>query len=655
MKKLLQLICVLCLSQQLYGQEASQIDSAPEVEGGIAVSPAKIAIIPEPVSMIRNTGIFVLPRNIVIQADKSPETKVVVDYLQLHLSIPTGSFVSNYTSTAGAPATIRLVINENANSTLGKEGYQLIVAPRLITIKANQSAGLFYGVQTLMQLFPKEIEAKELVEGVKWTVPCVDITDYPKLGWRGLMFDVARHFFTKDEVKQYVDAMARYKFNVLHLHLTDDEGWRIEIKGLPKLTDVGAWSVKKVGTFGDFVPPTPNEPRTYGGFYTQEDLKEIIQYAKDRFVDILPEIDVPGHSLAAIASYPELSCTPGAENYKVRSGEKIMDWSKGAPPIALVDNTLCPANEKVYAFLDTVLTQVAALFPFEYIHMGGDEAPINYWQNNSAVKALMQREGMKSVHEVQGYFEKRVKTIVESKGKKFMGWDEILDNEMPQNTAVMSWRGMKYGIDAAKKGHDVVMSPTTYAYLDYMQSDQITEPKVYASLRLSTSYEFEPVPADVNPKYIKGGQANLWTEQVYTIRQAEYMTWPRGMAIAESVWSPREKKNWETFFPKVEQHFKRLDIAETKYSPSVYDPFFKVSRAADRSLVIDLSTEVKDLDIYYSFDNSEPDRFYPKYTDKLTPPKDASMLKVVTYKGKEKVGRLLSMPIDELNKRAGKR
>jgi hexosaminidase len=248
-----------------------------------------------------------------------------------------------------------------------------------------------------------------------------------------------------------------------------------------------------------------------------------------------------------------------------------------------------------------------------------------------------------------------VKTIVESKGKKFMGWDEILDNEMPQNTAVMSWRGMKYGIDAAKKGHDVVMSPTTYAYLDYMQSDVLTEPKVYASLRLSKSYEFDPVPAGVNPKFIKGGQANLWTEQVYTIRQAEYMTWPRGMAIAESVWSPREKKSWDAFFPKVEQHFERLDIAETKYSPSVYDPSFNVSRAADRSLVIDLSTEVKDLDIYYSFDNSEPDRFYPKYTGKLTPPKDASMLKVVTYKGKEKKGRLLSMPIDELNKRAGKR
>ncbi len=469
------------------------------------------------------------------------------------------------------------------------------------------------------------------------------------------MFDVARHFFTKHEVKQYIDAMVKYKYNLLHLHLTDDEGWRLEIKGLPKLTDVGAWRVKKEGNFGDFIPPTPNEPRDYGGFYTQNDIKEIIQYAKDRYVDILPEIDVPGHSLAAIASYPELSCTPGAEKYQVRSGEKIMDWSRGAPPIALVDNTLCPANEKVYAFLDTVLTQVAALFPFEYIHLGGDEAPINFWQKSDAVKALMQREGMKRIEEVQGYFERRVKTIVEAKGKKFIGWDEILENPMPANTTVMSWRGMKYGIEAAHKGHEVVMSPTTYAYLDYMQGDQITEPKVYASLRLNTSYEFEPVPKGVDPKLIKGAQANLWTEQVYNIRQAEYMTWPRGMAIAESAWSPSSKKNWPTFFSKVENHFDRLDLAETKYSPSVYDPIFKATRAADRSLAISLSTEAPEIDIYYSFDNSEPDRFYPKYTGTLNPPKDATMFKVVTYKGKKKVGRIISMPIDELNKRAGKR
>jgi hexosaminidase len=469
------------------------------------------------------------------------------------------------------------------------------------------------------------------------------------------MFDVARHFFNKDEVKLYIDDMVRYKFNLLHLHLTDDEGWRIEIKGLPKLTEVGAFSVKKVGTFGDFTPPGPDEPRNYGGFYTQEDLKEIIKYAKDRFVDILPEVDVPGHSLAAIASYPELSCTPGADKYRVRSGEKIMDWSHGAPPIALIDNTLCPANEKVYTFLDTVITQIAALFPFEYIHMGGDEAPINFWQNNDAIKALMKKEGLKNMHQVQGYFEKRVQKIVESKGKKFIGWDEILEGDIPSTAAIMSWRGVKIGIDAAKKKHNVVMSPTDFAYLDYMQSDAVTEPKVYATLRLNKTYEFEPIPEGIDKKYIIGGQANLWTEQIYNIRQAEYMTWPRGFAIAESVWSPKEKKNWETFAAKVEQHFKRFDVSETKYSPAIYDPVFKASLSPDKQLIVGLSTEIKGLDIYYSFDNSSPDRFYPKYTEPLMAPKDASLLKVVTYRGKTLVGRMLIMPIDELNKRAGKK
>ncbi|RZM27551.1 MAG: beta-N-acetylhexosaminidase [Pedobacter sp.] len=627
------------------------ISSNPVADGGVTMPVPEIAIIPEPVSIIKNTGTFTLPQNVIVQADKNPETKLVVDYLQMHISIPTGSFVSIYTTPA-APATIKLVTNDRENALLGKEGYQLTVTPKLITIRANKAAGLFYGVQTLLQLLPKEIETKELAPHVKWTVPCVDITDYPRLGWRGLMFDVARHFFTKEEVKQFVDNMVRYKYNLLHLHLADDEGWRLEIKGLPKLTQVGAWNVKRTGSFGTFIPPTPDEPRNYGGFYTQEDIKEIIQYAKDRFVDILPEIDVPGHSLAAIASYPELSCTPGAENYKVRSGEQIMDWSKGAPPRALIDNTLCPANEKVYIFLDSVITQVAALFPFGYIHMGGDEAPINYWQANDAVKALMQREGLKTMQQVQGYFEKRVQKIVESKGKKFMGWDEILDGDMPNTTAVMSWRGMQYGTAAAKKGHDVVMSPTQFAYLDYMQGDQITEPKVYESLRLNKSYQFNPIPDGVDPKYIIGAQGNLWTEQIYNIRQVEYMVWPRGFAIAESVWSPKEKKNWPSFVSRTEEHFKRLDLAETKYSPAMYDPIFKVSRAADKSLVIDLSTEIDGLDIYYSFDNSTPDRFYPKYTERLTPPKDASMLRVITYRGKQPIGRLISMPIDELNRRS---
>jgi hexosaminidase len=507
-------------------------------------------------------------------------------------------------------------------------------------------------VQTLLQLFPKEIESASVATGVQWTAPAVEITDYPRFGWRGLMFDVSRHFFTKEDLKSYINQMVRYKYNLLHLHLTDDEGWRIEIKGLPRLTSVGAWNVKKEGYFGTFSPPGPDEPRTYGGFYTQEDIKELVQYAKGRFVNILPEVDVPGHSLAAIVAYPELSCTEGAEKYVVRSGEPIMDWSRGAPPIALVDNTLCPANEKVYQFMEKVITQVAELFPFEYIHVGGDEAPHNFWEKSSQVKALMEKEGLKTIPQVQEYFTRRLEKMVAAKGKKMIGWDEILEGgDLPKSTAVMSWRGMKYGIEAAKKGHEVVMSPTTYAYLDYMQGDPIIEPRIYDGLRLSKAYEFEPLPGGVDKKYIKGGQGNLWTEQVYNMRHAQYMTWPRGWALAESVWSPKEKKNWKDFSGRVEAHFGRYDVADVRYAPSVYDPSFKATKAGDK-LKVELATELKDLDIYYSFDNTFPDHHSLKYKGPLTPPTDAVELKVVTYRGKKQMGRLITMPIEELKKRA---
>jgi hexosaminidase len=617
----------------------------------VAQAPTGIAIIPEPVSLEKTNGVFLLPENIIVEAPANKELETTTGFLRERFTVPTGSKISIVQ--AHASPTIRLVLNKSANSTLGKEGYQLSVTPKQIVITANQPVGLFYGVQTLVQLFPKEIESKELVSNIKWEAPAVEIMDYPRFGWRGLMFDVARHFFTKDEVKRFIDDMVRYKYNILHWHLTDDEGWRIQIKSLPKLTEVGAWNVKKEGYFGTFSKPLPNEPRTYGGFYTHEDIKEVVQYAKERFVDILPEVDVPGHSLAAIASYPELSCTKGADQYVVRSGEQIMDWSRGAPPIALVDNTLCPANEKVYEFMDKVLTEVAQLFPFEYIHLGGDEAPHNFWEKNDQVKALMKREGLKNMEQVQGYFERRLEKIVQSKGKKFMGWDEIMAGGVSRSAAIMSWRGMKGGVEAARAGHEVVMSPTTYAYLDYMQADPIIETRIYASLRLSKAYEFDPQPDSVRTTLIKGGQGNLWTEQIYNFRQVQYMLWPRALAIAESVWSPRSKKNWNQFFGKVETHFTRFDVREVKYAPSAYDPIFTVKATKDSLVQVTLSTEVEGLDIYYSFDNSFPDRFYPKYQGPLTPPKDAVMLKVVTYKGNKQVGRFNNMPIEELKKRAG--
>ncbi|RXF71101.1 beta-N-acetylhexosaminidase [Arcticibacter tournemirensis] len=607
-------------------------------------SSGKIAIIPEPVSIVEHTGTFVLPEKTTIKASSNAESMQVAAYLKEKLGVTGKNIVVSHSGNSN----IELVLLRKEDTELSKEGYRLNVSEEKVKIEANQPAGLFYGVQTLLQLFPKEVESKDQLLNLKWQVPCATITDYPRFGWRGLMFDVARHFFTKEDVKQYIDQMARYKFNLLHLHLTDDEGWRIEIKSYPKLTQVGAWNVKKVGYFGDFTPPLPNEPRTYGGFYTQEDIKELVRYAKERFIDILPEIDVPGHSLAAVASYPELSCTPGADQYKVRSGEKIMDWSRGAPPIALLDNTLCPANEKVYEFLDKVVTEVAALFPFEYIHMGGDECPKNFWEKNEAIKALAKENNLKNMEEVQGYFEKRLEKIVVSRGKKFMGWDEILEGGLAPSAAVMSWRGMKGGTEAAKMKHEVVMSPTTFAYLDYMQGDAAIEPKVYASLRLNKAYQFEPLPDSVDEQYIKGGQANLWTEQIYNMRHAQYMTWPRAFAISESVWSQKGKKNWDYFFNRVEKHFARFDQAEIKYAPSVYEPIFSTSVTPDKQLQIHMSTEVSGLDIYYTFDNSFPDHFYPKYTTPLIAPKDAVMLKVITYRGNKPVGRMINYPIKDL-------
>ena len=481
-------------------------------------------------------------------------------------------------------------------------------------------------------------------------IPVLEITDYPRVGWRGLMLDVARHFFTVDEVKQYIDKMVRYKYNMLHWHLTDDEGWRIEIKSLPKLTSVGAWRVEKTGWFGSFAPAKSDEPKNYGGYYTQEQIKDVIAYAKERHVQIMPEIDVPGHSSAALAAYPELSCFPETDDKHVRDGAPFLDWNTGGRPAAIMENTLCPANENVYDFMDKVLTEVAALFPFEYIHTGGDEAPYTFWEKSPAVKQLMEREGLKNMAEVQSWFGKRVEKIILAKGKKMMGWDEILEGGITPTTGLMSWRGISYGIEASKSGHPVVMSPSNFVYIDLMQGDVSTEPRVYNSLRLNQTYKFNPIPEGSDGRYILGGQGNLWTEQIYNMRQAEYMTWPRGLAIAESLWSPEGKKDYNNFIRKTENHFIRFDFAETKYSRAMYDPIIRVKKEGENYLV-ELTPEIEGLDIYTSFDNSEPDRFYPKYLSRQFIPKDAAQMKITTYKGTKRVGRMITLQVEDLKRR----
>jgi hexosaminidase len=615
------------------------------------VLPAQVHIIPQPVDVKTGEGFFRLSPSTAIGHSPDPAVSKIAEGLSRRLSAVTG-FPVPVTGAAlnTGMSNISLMLNPTPNARIGSEGYQLRVTPGLTTISANTPAGLFYGIQSFMQLLPAEAEGSGKKENIEWKAPVVDITDYPRFGWRGLMLDVSRHFFTKDEVKRYIDDMVKYKYNLLHWHLTDDQGWRIEIKSYPRLTEVGAWNVKKTGRFGDFSPPDPSEPRDYGGFYTQEDIREIVQYAKERFVNVLPEIDVPGHSLAAIAAYPELVGTPG--KYAVNSGEKFMEWPDKGHFYGLIDNTLNPASEKVYTFLDKVFGEVAQLFPFEYIHMGGDETARNFWEKSEDVKKLMAREKLKNLDEVQSYFVKRVTKIVNAKGKKLIGWDEILQGGLAPGAAVMSWQGMKGGIEAAKQGHDVVMSPTTFTYIDYMQGDRLMEPLVYASLRMKKSYEFDPLPEGVDAKYIKGGQANLWTEQIYNLRQAQYMTWPRGFAIAEAVWSPKGIRNWGNFVERVEKQFPRLDQAQTKWAPSMYEPDIKASRAGN-GVNVTLVPEVEGLDMHYTFDNSYPDSFYPKYTGPIDVPKDADKLRIISYKNGKPVGRMMTITVEELKKRTG--
>ena len=612
----------------------------------------KLNVIPEPVQVKLGDGHFRLnPSSSISTSGADEGSAKVAAMLSADLSRATGYPMP---VRAGGVMTanignILLQLNKTEDMELGKEGYRLKVMPTMVAISANQPAGLFYGAQTLLQLLPKDIESKSRVEQVAWEAPVVDIMDRPRFGWRGLMFDVARHFFTKAEVERFIDDMVKYKYNLLHLHLTDDEGWRIEIKSYPKLTTVGAWNVKKVGLFGDFTPPKDDELRDYGGFYTQEDMKEIVRYARDRFVDILPEVDVPGHSLAAVASYPELSCTAGADKYKTSSGE---NWWKDNPNFPGIDNTLCPANEKVYTFLDKVFGELAEIFPFGYIHVGGDECSKTFWEKSDQVAGLMKRENLKTQQEVQSYFEKRVEQIVNAKGRKLIGWDEILEGGLAPKAAVMSWRGMQGGIDAAKLGHEVVMSPTTYCYIDYMQSDPAIEPPCYDMLRLGKAYQFEPVPDGVDPRLIKGGQANLWTEQVYNYRHVQYMVWPRAFATSEALWSPGSSRNWPDFARRVEEQFARFDAAGKKYARSLFDPLIIAKKMGDGNLSVLADNELSGLETHYSFDNSFPDQYYPKMDGPVTVPVDAAPLKVINYRDGKPVGRMITIPIADLMQRA---
>lgn len=611
------------------------------------------SIIPEPVSIKRGSSSFTLTASTVISTSqaKNVGVKHVATYLANALKPATGFTIPIKEEATGA--NIQLQLNPKTNTSIGSEGYLLDVTRDDVLIRANTPAGLFYGVQTLLQLLPKEIENTQHITGVTWTIPEVSIFDYPRFAWRGLMLDVSRHFFSKEYVKSYIDRMARYKYNRFHWHLTDDNGWRLEIKSYPKLTQVGAWRVPRIGTFGSNDEPKENEKATDGGFYTQEDVKEIIQYAKERFVEILPEIDVPGHSMAAIAAYPELCVTKDA-NIKVNPGSDFSTWFGDGKFEMHIDNTLNPTDENVYTFLDKVFGEVAALFPFDYIHIGGDECYKGYWERDTNVQAFMKKNNIKNGEALQSYFTRRVSKIIISKKKKPIGWDEILEGGIAPEAAVMSWRGVKGGIEASHMKHPVVMSPAPDYYLDMNQGEVSIEPPIYNSARLKQVYQFNIVPKEVDSTFVLGGQANLWTEQIPTPAQAEYMTYPRAFAVAETLWTPANKKDWDTFIKKVEHQHERLHLAKVNYATSMYDPIITVNKNGAGKMVIHMTAEVPDIQIFYTFDNTIPGQYSAQYKTPVEYPDGADSFRVIAYRNGYPIGRLISFKTEELAKRVTK-
>lgn len=610
----------------------------------LSAQQSAVHLIPQPAEMQVLTGNYTIT-SVTTVAYNKPEGMQVAEMLVQKINEPSGY---NLRAKQGQSGAIQLNLNAAPDQKLGKEGYSLVSSAKGAVITANEPAGLFYGMQTLLQLLPPEIENKVTVKA-SWTIPAVSITDYPRFAWRGLMLDVSRNFFTKAEVMRYIDEMARFKFNTFHWHLTDDNGWRMEIKSLPRLTEVGAWRVPRAGQFGERKAPQPGEAATDGGFYTQDDIREIIEFARQRHVTIVPEIDVPGHSMAAIAAYPELSCTKDPET-RVNPGSNFSEWYGNGTFKMLIDNTLNPSDEKVYEFLDKVFTEVAALFPNPYIHVGGDECYRGYWEKDPGCQALMSQLNTTESVKLHGYFMNRLEKILNAKGKKLLGWDEILEGGLSPQATVMSWRGIKGGIEAAHLGHEVVMTPNTFAYIDYTQGDPTVDPPIYSNLRLKKCYSFDPVPAGVEARYILGGQGNLWTEQVVTLRHAEYMTWPRSWALAEDFWTPHEKKNWENFVQRVEHQFTRADVAQVNYSTALYDAIVK-TRVRDGKMRVEMETEVPGLDIYYTLDGGMPNQYSTKYENSFNMPEGPVTLRVVTFRNGNPIGHLITLKPDDLKGR----
>lgn len=595
------------------------------------------ALLPQPVQVSLNNQTFHLTNGMPIRFN-SPQLHTTAVNLQHALSVPTG-FTFPLVEKASSQQTdtaINLRLLDTRDPVLGTEGYRLDVTSADITIQATQPAGIFYGIQTLKQLLPVDIESRRRASRSAWPVAGAHIMDYPRFAWRGLLLDVARHFFSKEVVKDLIDQMARRKLNVLHLHLTDDQGWRIEIKSHPELTEVGAWHVPRTGEWRRYSESQPGEKATEGGFYTQDDIRELVAYAQERHVTILPEIEMPGHSLAMIAANPDLSCL--GVPYEVASGR--VNRRQGER-----DNVLCLGNERIYAVIEDVISEVAPLFPGKYLHLGGDESSPRFWQNCPKDQMLMKREHITDIDKLQGYFSRRVEKVARRHGKKLIGWDEIADDGLSSESAIMVYRPNDAIIRAVNQGHPVVIADYDHYYLNMCQGTPQLEPTAHprpsSLIRLIDTYSYQAVPAGVDDSRILGGEGCLWTEKVVHYRQMQYMIWPRALALAERFWSQRKDQDWPDFARRMARQLPRLEVRDVKYAPSAFEPIIETTGEAPHQL-IRLKTEIPGVEMHYTFDGSDPDQYYPRYTEPLTLPPDANEIRVVSFWHGQRIGRQLN-------------
>lgn len=592
-----------------------------------ATAPPPPQIIPQPLKVETGEGFFEIKADTkVFYPAAAPEWEMAAQYFTglantaTRYKLPQETFAK--TIKPGANAVYFL-----PDATIkNPEAYVLEVKNSYILVRAGSAAGAFYAVQTLRQLFPPEFNGIPRYRGIRWWAPSCTITDEPRFGYRGLHLDVSRHFFPVEFIKRYIDLLAMHKLNRFHWHLTDDQGWRIEIKKHPQLQQVAACRDETlVGHYS--TQPQTFDGKKYCGYYTQEEVKAVVEYARQRFVTIVPEIEMPGHARAAVTAYPNLGCTGGPY--------------KSATYWGVFEDVFCAGNEETFVFIDDVLDEVCALFPGKYIHVGGDECPKESWKKCPKCQKRIKDNKLKDEHELQSYFIGRAEKMLAKRGKKLIGWDEILEGGLTPGATVMSWRGTEGGIAAAKSGHDAIMTPGSHLYFDHYQADPATEPLAISGYTtLEKVYSYEPIPTELTAaeaKHILGAQANLWTEYIPTSDKVEYMAYPRVTALSEVVWSSKPNRNWSSFTERLRTHFRRLDILGVNYARSYYDVTAQYTGGKVTLTTLDPTSEIR-----YTTDGSKPGITSLKYSAPFSLD-GSSNVKAASFRNGDTQGKMMSV------------